>query len=1087
MSVGHSTTRDQNWVEREQPSPSSPAAGRVPVPHAVAARGDEAPLAGAPGPSVSSSPGAPQEAARNTLSLLRQRVRQLRRRRRSEELAHNDPSDSCEPSCLRSQPASDTLQVDSPPGLLTASAVVRSTTTSAISPCLQRAVGCFPKQSPGQRPSVVVETVATDASRSLKSPPAPGRRPADETPAERQWMNVFREVFGASPAALVPLEHRDCVFRVLRNALSNLDDACLRAVRERPTCPGAWRALLQPLEQVLVPESNSMDSHVSEDARLALLQLVQRVYERATRSVPVRGNRRNADYVQLWLEAVRVQIALTDRADAEEVRDTFRYLKAERIGEHDPRICEKWAAFERRLGNERKARKLEQEADARREAAEHFMRGTCFWLSASAGPDYALPEVVRSGEYNPSSHSVDAVSEDARYAASLLTVTTDAMELGPENERVRFKPATGMTVATGSTATLSTGFGLGQADDQAPTLVSWPRVEHAPVSNGPVESPSRARQPARDTDSVSAAYTETVQDRDPLTMVSSPRIRRDPAGVLELQWVPCKFATGVEPSAEASAASEEQVLPGPPALTHRSPPGMQTATASPEAVVEVPTSITRPNSGSSDVPHMEQLAPASDRGCNTTMRNAMGSLSSAQAPALAQAQTTHGMQNAPTPNDERRMKRPSSFQKVSSDAPAASTITATAMPQSASPMQQVATVVDAAEPSTVEPIVPNASATTKTTHRRPLQRLDVDKENAEPACVRESSPLLGLPPGLADTVVHVGGHPYIKLEIVGRGGSSKVFKVMCARTRKIYALKRVRIRKADRETFRSYCNEIALLQRLRGNDNIIQLIEAEIREHAGLIYLVMEYGEIDLARLLLRGAGRPMNANFLRLYWQQMLEAVHTIHEARIVHSDLKPANFLFVEGVLKLIDFGIAKAIQNDTTNIVRDSQVGTLNYMSPEAILDTGEAASLAADGQRSRAPPVAGPRTGSGRSDPAPASRRRYKLGRASDIWSLGCILYQMVYGRTPFSHLNVIQKLRCITDPAYEIAFPAVAGIQGMGSVASAAALVDTLCRCLQRDPAQRATIPELLSHSFLNPDVQLDTPKTVSSCEPNSEN
>lgn len=59
-----------------------------------------------------------------------------------------------------------------------------------------------------------------------------------------------------------------------------------------------------------------------------------------------------------------------------------------------------------------------------------------------------------------------------------------------------------------------------------------------------------------------------------------------------------------------------------------------------------------------------------------------------------------------------------------------------------------------------------------------------------------------------------------------------------------------------------------------------------------------------------------------------MLEAVHTIHEERIVHSDLKPANFLIVEGMVKLIDFGIAKAIEsNDTTNIVRDNQVQTLS----------------------------------------------------------------------------------------------------------------------------------------------------------------
>ena len=68
-----------------------------------------------------------------------------------------------------------------------------------------------------------------------------------------------------------------------------------------------------------------------------------------------------------------------------------------------------------------------------------------------------------------------------------------------------------------------------------------------------------------------------------------------------------------------------------------------------------------------------------------------------------------------------------------------------------------------------------------------------------------------------------------------------------------------------------------------------------------------------------------------------MLEAVDTIHEERIVHTDLKPANFLFVKGILKLIDFGIAKAISDDTTNIHRENQVGTLNYISPEALIDT------------------------------------------------------------------------------------------------------------------------------------------------------
>ncbi len=57
--------------------------------------------------------------------------------------------------------------------------------------------------------------------------------------------------------------------------------------------------------------------------------------------------------------------------------------------------------------------------------------------------------------------------------------------------------------------------------------------------------------------------------------------------------------------------------------------------------------------------------------------------------------------------------------------------------------------------------------------------------------------------------------------------------------------------------------------------------------------------------------GAMIDDNFLRLYFEQMVEAVGTIHTQKIVHSDLKPANFLFVEGALKLIDFGIAKQVR--------------------------------------------------------------------------------------------------------------------------------------------------------------------------------
>lgn len=101
----------------------------------------------------------------------------------------------------------------------------------------------------------------------------------------------------------------------------------------------------------------------------------------------------------------------------------------------------------------------------------------------------------------------------------------------------------------------------------------------------------------------------------------------------------------------------------------------------------------------------------------------------------------------------------------------------------------------------------------------------------------------------------------------------------------------------------------------------------------------LECGEIDFSRLLVEQQGKRLNMNFVGMYWeqvttllsqqinslitQQMLLAVQAIHEEEIVHSDLKPANFVLIKGFLKLIDFGIAKAIANDTTNIQRDGQV--------------------------------------------------------------------------------------------------------------------------------------------------------------------
>ena len=76
----------------------------------------------------------------------------------------------------------------------------------------------------------------------------------------------------------------------------------------------------------------------------------------------------------------------------------------------------------------------------------------------------------------------------------------------------------------------------------------------------------------------------------------------------------------------------------------------------------------------------------------------------------------------------------------------------------------------------------------------------------------------------------------------------------------------------------------------------------------------MECGSIDLAGFL-RKNRKKITEGELQGFWRQMLEAVHVIHQQGIIHSDLKPANFMLVEGRLKLIDFGIAHTLQVSRT----------------------------------------------------------------------------------------------------------------------------------------------------------------------------
>ena len=160
--------------------------------------------------------------------------------------------------------------------------------------------------------------------------------------------------------------------------------------------------------------------------------------------------------------------------------------------------------------------------------------------------------------------------------------------------------------------------------------------------------------------------------------------------------------------------------------------------------------------------------------------------------------------------------------------------------------------------------------------------------------------------------------------------------------------------------------------------------------------MIMEKGDCDLHKIL-QSFKSDLPLYNLISFWYQMLQCVNYIHENGVIHSDLKPANFLMIDGRLKLIDFGIASNISFDSTSIIKFSQAGTFNYISPEALIDTSN--------------------------DAVGDNQPKIKISKKSDVWSLGCILYLLLYKKTPFSHIkNIYNKVKLISDPNTRIDYP-----------------------------------------------------------------
>ncbi|XP_073041569.1 probable serine/threonine-protein kinase At1g09600 isoform X1 [Primulina eburnea] len=215
-----------------------------------------------------------------------------------------------------------------------------------------------------------------------------------------------------------------------------------------------------------------------------------------------------------------------------------------------------------------------------------------------------------------------------------------------------------------------------------------------------------------------------------------------------------------------------------------------------------------------------------------------------------------------------------------------------------------------------------------------------------------------------------------KLDKIGQGTYSSVYRARDLETEKIVALKKVRFVNMDPDSVRFMAREILILRRL-DHPNIMKLEGLITSRVSGNLYLVFEYMEHDLTGLLASPTVKFTESQ-IKCYMQQLLRGLEHCHSRGVLHRDIKGSNLLIDNnGVLKIGDFGLATFFRANQKQPLT-SRVVTLWYRPPELLLGATN-------------------------------------YGVSVDLWSSGCILAELfsgkpiMTGRTEVEQLHKIFKL------------------------------------------------------------------------------
>ena len=247
--------------------------------------------------------------------------------------------------------------------------------------------------------------------------------------------------------------------------------------------------------------------------------------------------------------------------------------------------------------------------------------------------------------------------------------------------------------------------------------------------------------------------------------------------------------------------------------------------------------------------------------------------------------------------------------------------------------------------------------------------------------------------------------------LLGKGGFSNVYKAINVRTGETVAVKQFSTRNIPQKDLDQIMAEAELNQSLK-HPNIVKFLGYIRKEN--FLFFVLEFVENGSVTSIMKSFGSFPEV-LARVYTEQVLAGLAYLHSCDIIHRDIKGCNILVAkDGTVKLADFGVsAKMSEQDK----RFSVVGTPYWMAPEVIEMTGH--------------------------------------HTASDVWSLGCTVIELLTGEPPYFQLQSMAALfKIVQDPHP----PLPASISKD--------LTSFLELCFIKDPLKRPSARDMLSHKWI---------------------